>query len=140
MMGWTSPVLANMAKNDTKSMEDNPLGVVVTDDETSWVGSLMTLGAVVGSVFSGYIGERCDFTASLVKSIFYQFFPSRFGRKKALLATVIPFLLGWALVATAKSLEQLLAARFIFGIAIAISFTVVPMYCGEIAEVSSFFF
>ncbi|XP_008207267.1 facilitated trehalose transporter Tret1-2 homolog [Nasonia vitripennis] len=117
MMGWTSPVLANMGKNDTKSMDDNPLGVVVTDDEGSWVGSLMTLGAVTGSLFSGYIGER-------------------FGRKKALLATSIPFLLGWALIATAKSLEQLYVARFIFGIAIAISFTVVPMYCGEIAETS----
>ncbi|XP_058797919.1 facilitated trehalose transporter Tret1-2 homolog [Phymastichus coffea] len=118
MMGWTSPVLSYMSKNSTEPVDpENPLGYNITSEENSWVGSIMTIGAVVGSLISGYLGER-------------------FGRKKALLFSAVPYLIGWILVATTKSLEQLYAARFIFGVALAIDFTIVPMYCGEIAETS----
>ncbi|KAL7302251.1 hypothetical protein TKK_0004922 [Trichogramma kaykai] len=116
MMGWTSPVLANMQKNVT-SLDENPLGVQITAEESSWVGSLMTLGAVVGSLVSGSMGDR-------------------YGRKRALLYSTVPNVIGWILVATAKNLVQLYVARFVFGVALAISYTIVPMYCGEIAETS----
>lgn len=60
---------------------------------------------------------------------------SRYGRKFALLSSVIPFLLGWILVATGSSLAQLYVARLIFGFAVGFCFTALPMYVGEIAEV-----
>lgn len=40
------------------------------------------------------------------------------------------------MIASARSIYQLYAARLIFGIALAIPFTILPMYIGEIAEVS----
>lgn len=78
----------------------------------------------------------------LITPIIYQcrcifYLCSRFGRKRALLFSVVPYLIGWVLIATAKTLVQLFIARIIFGIALAIDYTIVPMYCGEIAEVST---
>ena len=53
-----------------------------------------------------------------------------------MLFSLVPYLIGWALVATATSIEQIYVARIIFGVALAICFTIVPMYCGEVAEVN----
>jgi len=49
---------------------------------------------------------------------------------------VVPNLIGWILVATARHITQLYVARFIFGLSISIPYTIIPMYCGEIAEVN----
>ena len=113
MLGWTSPVLPKLQNH----LEDNPLGRKITADENTWIGSLVAVGAVIGSFVAGYLAER-------------------WGRKKTLLSSVVPFTIGWALVASAQVVAQLYAARLIFGFAMAFAFTVVPMYCGEIAEVS----
>ncbi|KOC68300.1 Facilitated trehalose transporter Tret1 [Habropoda laboriosa] len=113
MLAWTSPIKAKLQD----SLDDNPLGVKITDDENSWIGSLVAVGAMIGSFIAGYMAER-------------------WGRKKTLLAAVIPFTLGWILVASAKVVFQLYVARIILGIGLAFAFTVVPMYCGEIAEIS----
>lgn len=53
-----------------------------------------------------------------------------------LLSAVVPFLIGWILIGTAKYVIQLCVARVVLGFALAFAFTVVPMYCGEIAEVN----
>ena len=60
----------------------------------------------------------------------------RIGRKRAILFSALPFTIAWILIATANSVYQLYVSRFISGAALAIDFTVVPMYCGEIAEVN----
>lgn len=44
-LGWTAPV--NPKLND-ESLSDTPLSAVPTDDEASWIGSLVALGAVIG--------------------------------------------------------------------------------------------
>ncbi|XP_047365216.1 facilitated trehalose transporter Tret1-like [Vespa velutina] len=113
MLGWTSPILGRlMVKSD-----DNPLETPITADESSWIGSLVAIGAAVGSFAAGYSAER-------------------FGRKYTLLFCVVPYLIGWALIATAHNVAQFYVARLIFGVALSFAFTVVPMYVGEIAETS----
>lgn len=42
-MGWTSPI--NTKLNDTSL---SPLDVIVTTDQISWIGSLLTVGAIFG--------------------------------------------------------------------------------------------
>ncbi|XP_043525601.1 solute carrier family 2, facilitated glucose transporter member 8-like [Frieseomelitta varia] len=113
LLGWTSPVLPNLGS----TLEDNPLGRKITADENSWIGSLISVGAIIGSFVAGYLAER-------------------WGRKMTLLSSVVPFLIGWVLIATAGVVYQLFVARIILGFALAFAFTVVPMYCGEIAETS----
>lgn len=112
MMGWTSPIFPKLAE-----MDDNPLGRPITSSEKSWIGSLVAIGAMFGCFIAGILAER-------------------FGRKLTLLSSAVLFLIGWALIATAGVVEQLYAARLVLGFAMSFVFTVVPMYCGEIAEVS----
>ncbi|XP_017754191.1 PREDICTED: facilitated trehalose transporter Tret1-2 homolog [Eufriesea mexicana] len=112
MMGWTSPVFPRLLK-----VEGNPLGRPITPDEKSWIGSLIAVGAIIGSFVAGYLAERL-------------------GRKWTLLSAAAPFLIGWILIGTATVVPQLYVARIILGFALSFAFTVVPMYCGEIAETS----
>ncbi|XP_076750808.1 facilitated trehalose transporter Tret1 [Xylocopa sonorina] len=113
MLGWTSPKLGAL----TTTTVDNPLGRLMTAEENSWTGSLVAVGAMVGSFIAGYAAER-------------------WGRKMTLLSSVVPFTIGWALIATTTVVAQLYVARLIFGVALSFAFTAVPMYCGEIAETS----
>ncbi|EFN60596.1 Solute carrier family 2, facilitated glucose transporter member 8 [Camponotus floridanus] len=111
MLAWTSPVLPNLEQ------DGGPLGSKITSEQSSWIASLMALGTIPGSFIAGYLGER-------------------WGRKRTALFAVVPFSIGWALVATASHVAQLYVARLIFGFALGIPFTILPMYCGEIAETS----
>ncbi|KAH0956782.1 hypothetical protein HN011_009732 [Eciton burchellii] len=111
VLGWTSPALPFLEK------DGGPLGSPINSEQSSWIGSLVPLGAIIGSFISGYIGER-------------------WGRKRSLLSSVIPFLIGWILVASASQVVHLYVARLLLGIGLAFPFTILPMYCGEIAEIS----
>lgn len=61
---------------------------------------------------------------------------SKIGRKWALLSSALPLILGWILVATATSVAFLYSARVFWGISVGMLFTVMPIYCGEIATVN----
>ncbi|XP_032680146.1 facilitated trehalose transporter Tret1-2 homolog [Odontomachus brunneus] len=115
MLGWTSPVLPML--EDDKRWVEGPLDGPISKEQSSWVGSLVPAGTIFGSFIAGFLGEK-------------------FGRKRTLLFSLLPFLIGWTLVATATQIVQLYFARLIFGFALAIPFTVLPMYVGEIAETS----
>jgi len=52
VLGWTSPVLPLLEK------DGGPLGSPITSEQSSWIGSLVTIGAIAGSFVSGYLGER----------------------------------------------------------------------------------
>ncbi|XP_014474011.1 PREDICTED: facilitated trehalose transporter Tret1-like [Dinoponera quadriceps] len=111
MLGWTSPVLPVLEETG------GPLDKPISKDVSSWIGSLVPAGAIFGSFVAGYLGEK-------------------WGRKQTLLFSTLPFLIGWTLVASATHFAQLYVARLIFGLALSIPFTVLPMYVGEIAETS----
>lgn len=55
------------------------------------------------------------------------------GRKKALFISIIPFLLSWIGIAFARTSTELILARSISGLGMAFSYTVTPIYLGEIA-------
>lgn len=116
MLGWTSPILPRL-QEDNPVNSDNPLNYPVSKEEASWIGSLVPMGAIFGCFAAGILVEKI-------------------GRKKGLLFSTVPFLIGWILVASARSIYQLYVARLIFGFALAVPFTILPMYIGEIAETS----
>lgn len=47
-LGWTAPVIPKL--ND-EYLTDTPLSVVPTEDEASWIGSFLALGAIFGNSF-----------------------------------------------------------------------------------------
>ncbi len=44
-LGWTSPV---GSKLEDPELKDSPLSSVVSSEESSWIGSLVALGALIG--------------------------------------------------------------------------------------------
>ncbi|XP_044003478.1 facilitated trehalose transporter Tret1-like [Aphidius gifuensis] len=116
MVAWTSPTLQKLEKNNPVA-EDNPFGHAITADESSWISSLPILGTVFGCFFFGYLAKR-------------------WGRRKSLLFSVIPFSVSWIFVGLAKSVTILCIGRIIGGIAIGAPLSVIPMYTAEISDKS----
>ncbi|XP_063240203.1 facilitated trehalose transporter Tret1-like isoform X2 [Bacillus rossius redtenbacheri] len=87
----------------------------VTPEQASWVASLTPLGALLGAALAGWLADAL-------------------GRKRAILATALPFFAGSLLTAVSRSALVLYCARFISGLAIGVATTVVPMYSEEVAE------
>lgn len=107
VIGWTSPTQLEIVSGG--------YGFNVTTEDFSWVGSTMNIGAALACI---PIGILCNMI----------------GRKMAMLAMVVPFLLGWVLLAWSQSLSMLIAGRFFLGIAGGSFCVAAPMYTGEIAS------
>lgn len=75
-LGWTSPA--------GPMLEKNQYGFIVSEENISWIGALMPLGALLG----------CPAMGGLVNKL---------GRKDIMLILTIPTLLGWTLIICAKT-------------------------------------
>lgn len=114
-MTWTSPVIPKLYSNDSSV---NPFDVSLTEDQESWIGALLNIGAMIGPFPFGYIAER-------------------FGRKIGLLSIAIPFIISYLTLAFARNVELYYFARLLAGIAVGGGYTLLPMYVAEIAEDSN---
>lgn len=108
VFGWSSPAEIPM-RNRTE------YGFPIDEEQWSWVGSTITLGAAA----------ICAVIGTII---------NLFGRKRTMLAMVIPFTIGWALVIWAVSIEMLYVGRLILGASGGAFFVMAPMYIGEIAQ------
>lgn len=106
--GWPSPSLPQILNNTNSSL-------CITPDEGALMAIMPLLGAVIGALTAANIVDYL-------------------GRKKTIIFTAVPFFFAWIMVAFATSVIYLYLARFIAGVADGITFTVVPMYIGEIAH------
>ncbi|XP_063918717.1 facilitated trehalose transporter Tret1-like [Zophobas morio] len=112
---WTSPIIPKLYSNDS---DENPFGRSITEDEESWIGSLINIGAMLGPFPYGFIAEK-------------------YGRKFGLLSTAIPFIISFVTLAFANSIYLYYFARLLAGIAIGGGYTLLPMYVAEVAEDSN---
>lgn len=108
VFGWSSPAEIPL-RNRTE------FGFPITEEEWSWVGSTVTLGAAVVCAIIGTIINL-------------------FGRKRTMLLMVVPFLIGWGLVIGAVNIVMLYIGRILLGISGGAFFVMAPMYIGEIAQ------
>ncbi|ENN81360.1 hypothetical protein YQE_02235, partial [Dendroctonus ponderosae] len=83
--------------------------------DLSWAGSIMCLGATFVCIPIGIMADK-------------------FGRKLAVLFTIIPFILGWVLIILTRHEAMLLAGRFLTGMAGGSFCIVGPLYTSEIAQ------
>lgn len=112
-ISWSSPVLA-ILQDETK-LDDNPFGRVIDDEESSWIGSLLALGAAFGPFLSAILADKL-------------------GRKMTLMVLAVPFIGSYFLLAFAKVVSLYYIGRVIMGAVLGGVFTVIPMYIGEVAQ------
>uniref|UniRef100_A0A1B6MT94 Major facilitator superfamily (MFS) profile domain-containing protein n=1 Tax=Graphocephala atropunctata TaxID=36148 RepID=A0A1B6MT94_9HEMI len=114
-LAWTGPALEVIVVVGNATRD--PGIPSITEEQGSWVGSLMPVGALLGALPAGY-------------------FCNLFGRKLVGMSLAIPFIISWGLIAIASTAWELYIARLIIGVATGASSAVAPMYVGEIAESS----
>lgn len=107
VLGWSSPAEFEVLKN-------NGYDFSVSEEQWSWVGSLATVGGICSCAMIGLIMDAL-------------------GRKNTMLALIIPFTIGWALITWPASVISLYIGRFSAGFAGGAFFVVAPAYIGEIA-------
>ncbi|XP_011065319.1 PREDICTED: facilitated trehalose transporter Tret1-like isoform X1 [Acromyrmex echinatior] len=107
-LSWTSSALPLYNTNDTLS---------VSDQEGSWISSLVPLGAIPTAIPTGMFADRI-------------------GRKKTIWMTTVPLFLCWYIIGFAQSKIWIFLARFVAGAACGAASVVVPMFVSEIAEQS----
>ena len=109
-LGWTSPILPYLTSAESFLPE-------LSEDQISWITSLLALGAIVGAVPTGKIADRI-------------------GRKWAIFLTAVPFTIGWLTLFTIRNINSIYVARFIGGIGAGATCVLVPVYASEIAQPS----
>lgn len=109
VLAWTAPTL--------EALQAEGSFLPITEDQASWIGSLMPIGAGIGAVPAGPLTDKL-------------------GRKVTILALSVPFVVSWLLILFATNVPMLYAARFIGGLATGATSVASPMYAAEIAEVS----
>jgi MFS family permease len=107
--GWTSAAIPYLQS------PENPLACQISDDDVSLIGSILTIGGLVGTLFFGYAANEI-------------------GRKKTIFMAAFPQIIGWILMYYADSALLLILFRFMAGVAAGGIFTVVPVFISEIAE------
>lgn len=125
-LSWTSPVIVQMTLpnttegNETVIPKQNMTGdstFYLTQEEGSWVGAFLAVGAFCGALPAGILAEKI-------------------GRKFTTMSLALPYLISWALIVFANGPIMLYIGRFIIGIATGASCVVAPMFISEIAETS----
>lgn len=106
---WTSPTIPYL-------QSPNPI-LVINDEQSSYITSSTITGQIFGPLLSGLL------TAYI-------------GRKWSLYVVVCMFVVQWIFLGLALNVDSLCYARLIGGAATGFSFSILPMYVAEIAEVS----
>jgi len=109
LLTWTSPAIP-LLQNDNSPFRIN-------EQESSWVGSLLSLGAALGGPPFGMMVNKM-------------------GRKRALLALSLPVTASWIVIVCTRSVIWLCIARCASGLTLGGVCFVIPIYVAEIAEPS----
>ncbi|XP_038218603.1 facilitated trehalose transporter Tret1-like [Zerene cesonia] len=109
---WPSYTLSYYTSQNTTL-----LSAPMTSMESSLLGSLPALGALLGTACAGMIIDG-------------------FGRKKGGIVIAMPYLFSWLMIDMTSSSIVILVARFVAGIAAGASSVHAPIYISEIAEES----
>lgn len=107
-LSWTSSALPLYNRNNTLS---------VSDQEGSWISSLVPLGAIPIIIPAGILADK-------------------FGRKRTIWAITVSLFLCWYIIGFARSKIWIFLGRFVAGAASGAASVVVPMFASEIVEQS----
>ncbi|XP_046383719.1 facilitated trehalose transporter Tret1-like [Ischnura elegans] len=101
ILGWTSPVLPKLN---------------YTDEEESWIGSSMTIGAALSTFHSAYLLDNL-------------------GSRATILIQIFPFTIGWLILAFGQTnVSMMYVGRILLGTAVGGCSMSVPVYIAEISS------
>ncbi|XP_044174405.1 solute carrier family 2, facilitated glucose transporter member 8-like [Acropora muricata] len=104
---YTSEALLDLQSDAVDS------SIHLSDAQGTWFSSLLAVGAIFGSILGGWTIDHL-------------------GRKGTIMACVLPFELGWLLIAFAQNRMMLYSGRVINGMACGMISLAVPVYIAEI--------
>ncbi|KAG5682757.1 hypothetical protein PVAND_012090 [Polypedilum vanderplanki] len=108
--GWTSSAIVILQSNDTPLITGP-----INSEQAGWIGSSIGIGGFVANFFFGWLSERV-------------------GRKVSLYCVVIPQILSWIFIYTARTPIYLIIARILGGTAGGGMLAIVPTFIAEIAD------
>lgn len=111
MLAWSSPMLEKLSEDN----DENPLSSPITDDQNSWIGSLLALGAAIGPFPFAFLQDKL-------------------GRKYALLLLALPMITAYLMSAFATEVALFFVLRILAGISVGGMFTVLPTYIAEVSD------
>ncbi|XP_043279024.1 facilitated trehalose transporter Tret1-like isoform X2 [Venturia canescens] len=88
-----------------------PIGI----DEASWIASMSSIGTPIGCILSGYMMDLL-------------------GRKRSLIITEVPALLGWLLITFATDVQMIYAGRFFVGLGSGMVGAPARVYTSEVTQ------
>lgn len=94
---------------------NSTIPIVQGSSEESWIASMSSIGTPIGCLLSGYMMDM-------------------FGRKRSLIITEIPALLGWILVAAAVDIRMIYAGRFFVGLGSGMVGAPARVYTSEVTQ------
>uniref|UniRef100_A0A1S4GWF4 Facilitated trehalose transporter Tret1 n=1 Tax=Anopheles gambiae TaxID=7165 RepID=A0A1S4GWF4_ANOGA len=107
-VAWSSPALPKLLN------QPNPQ-VSITPGDGSWIASIQAISGIFGLILAGLIVDR-------------------FGRKWPFIASALPVIAGWIMIALARTALLLYIARFLFGISYGMAYGIISIYIGEITS------
>ncbi|XP_057320505.1 facilitated trehalose transporter Tret1-like isoform X2 [Microplitis mediator] len=87
----------------------------IDDTQESWIASMSSIGTPIGCLLSGYLMDQL-------------------GRKRSLIITEIPALLGWLLITFASNIEMIYAGRFFTGLGSGMVGAPARVYTSEVTQ------
>ncbi|XP_062307684.1 solute carrier family 2, facilitated glucose transporter member 8 [Osmerus eperlanus] len=108
VLGYSSPAIPELSK------EIDPR-IRLDDNEASWFGSIVTIGAALGGLLGGWIVDKI-------------------GRKLSLMFCSVPFVFGFVVIIAAQNVWMLYLGRVLTGLASGVTSLVVPLYISEMAH------
>ncbi|XP_037957110.1 facilitated trehalose transporter Tret1 [Teleopsis dalmanni] len=108
--GWPSASFLELQAADSP-LETGPM----TNNEAGWVGAMFCVGGLLGTVIFAWAADKV-------------------GRKRSLLLTAVPSLIGWVIIPFAVNPTHLAISRLFGGLTSGGIFAVIPIYITELAE------
>ncbi|XP_044591097.1 facilitated trehalose transporter Tret1-like isoform X1 [Cotesia glomerata] len=87
----------------------------IDDVQESWIASMSSIGTPIGCLLSGYLMDQI-------------------GRKRSLIITEIPALLGWLLISFATNIDMIYAGRFFTGLGSGMVGAPARVYTSEVTQ------
>ncbi|KAM6930776.1 solute carrier family 2, facilitated glucose transporter member 8 [Xenentodon cancila] len=108
VLGFSSPAIPELTRISDPRLR-------LSDDQASWFGSIVTIGAALGGLLGGWMVEKI-------------------GRKLSLMFCALPFVFGFTVIIAAQNVWMLYVGRVLTGIASGVTSLVVPLYISEMAH------